>query len=81
MNHVFASCRIGDAELEQDPAANLLTSASEEAQKVARNEGKVAFIKACIVHGYLLAFTSFLLMSCWLKSTEQATAKNASMAV
>lgn len=32
--------RIGDAELEHDPAANLLTSASEEAQKVARNEGK-----------------------------------------
>lgn len=34
-------CRIADSELEQDPAANLLTSASEEAQKVARNEGKV----------------------------------------
>ena len=34
-------CRIEDAELERDPAAKLLTSASEEAQKVARNEGKV----------------------------------------
>lgn len=30
-----------DAELDSDPAANLLISASEEAQKVARNEGKV----------------------------------------
>jgi len=34
-------CRISDEELDKDPAANLLTSASEEAQKVARNEGKV----------------------------------------
>ena len=34
-------CRISDEELDNDPAANLLTSASEEAQKVARNEGKV----------------------------------------
>lgn len=32
--------RISDEELDKDPAANLLTSASEEAQKVARNEGK-----------------------------------------
>ncbi|KAL0025379.1 hypothetical protein WJX79_002218 [Trebouxia sp. C0005] len=32
--------RISDEELDSDPAANLLTSASEEAQKVARNEGK-----------------------------------------
>lgn len=32
--------RISDEELDNDPAANLLTSASEEAQKVARNEGK-----------------------------------------
>lgn len=35
------SCRVSDSELDSDPAANLLTSASEEAQKVARNEGKV----------------------------------------
>lgn len=34
-------CRVSDSELDCDPAANLLTSASEEAQKVARNEGKV----------------------------------------
>lgn len=31
--------RISDAELEQDPAAGLLAAASEEAQKVARNQG------------------------------------------
>ena len=35
------SCRLSDSELDKDPAANLLISASEEAQKVARNEGKV----------------------------------------
>ena len=40
-------CRISDEELDNDPAANLLTSASEEAQKVARNEGKVRPTKAC----------------------------------
>lgn len=34
-------CRVSDSELDKDAAANLLTSASEEAQKVARNEGKV----------------------------------------
>ncbi len=39
--------RISDEELDNDPAANLLTSASEEAQKVARNEGKVRPINAC----------------------------------
>jgi len=33
--------------LDNDPAANLLTSASEEAQKVARNEGKVRVRQAC----------------------------------
>lgn len=32
--------RISDIELEKDAAADLLTSATEEAQKVARNEGK-----------------------------------------
>ncbi len=31
--------RISDEELEADPAAGLLAQASEEAQKVARNEG------------------------------------------
>lgn len=41
------TCRISDEELDSDPAANLLTSASEEAQKVARNEGKVRLTKAC----------------------------------
>ena len=34
-------CRMTNSELDSDPAANLLVSASEEAQKVARNEGKV----------------------------------------
>ena len=38
---MLVSCRVSDSELSSDPAANLLTSASEEAQKVARNEGKV----------------------------------------
>lgn len=37
----YVACRVTDSELSSDPAANLLTSASEEAQKVARNEGKV----------------------------------------
>lgn len=32
---------MSDSELDKDAAANVLTSASEEAQKVARNEGKV----------------------------------------
>eukprot|EP00798_Chlamydomonas_sp_ICE-L_P007848 gene7848-1054_t len=32
--------RISDEELESDPAAGLLTSSSEEAQKVARNQGE-----------------------------------------
>lgn len=41
MCYVMCRCRVSDAELDSDPAANLLTSASEEAQKVARNEGKV----------------------------------------
>ena len=40
-------CRMSDEELDKDPAANLLTSASEEAQKVARNEGKVRPMYAC----------------------------------
>ncbi len=31
--------RVSDEELESDPAANLLTDASEEGQKVARNKG------------------------------------------
>ena len=31
--------RISDEELESDPAAGLLTEASEEGQKVARNKG------------------------------------------
>ena len=39
--------RITDEDLESDPAANLLTSASEEAQKVARNEGKVRLLDLC----------------------------------
>ena len=33
--------RISDKELEADPAADLLTSATEEGQKVARNLGEV----------------------------------------
>lgn len=32
--------RVTDEELEADPAANLLTEATEEGQKVARNSGK-----------------------------------------
>ena len=45
-------CRVSDSDLSSDPAANLLTSASEEAQKVARNEGKV------IQHALTSAFHS-----------------------
>ena len=33
--------RVSEEELANDPAAQQLTSASEEAQKVARNEGSV----------------------------------------
>lgn len=32
--------RVSDEELENDPAANLLTESSEEGQKVARNSGQ-----------------------------------------
>jgi tRNA (guanine-N7-)-methyltransferase len=32
--------RVSDEELESDPAAGLLTQASEEGQKVARNQGR-----------------------------------------
>jgi tRNA (guanine-N7-)-methyltransferase len=32
--------RISDEELESDPASKLLTDASEEGQKVARNKGE-----------------------------------------
>ena len=64
--HIFDPlCRIGDAELEDDPAANLLTSASEEAQKVARNEGKVRLIatlpvnrEACMQACHLRRYTT-----------------------
>ena len=35
-------CRVSEEELASDPAAQQLTSASEEAQKVARNEGSVS---------------------------------------
>ena len=38
-------CRVSEEELASDPAAQQLTSASEEAQKVARNEGSV---RACV---------------------------------
>lgn len=63
--HVHLSCKhltdgrtllrsISDEELDKDPAANLLTSASEEAQKVARNEGKVCNGNTHTVHAGLL---------------------------
>ena len=53
MCQVLVSCRVSDSELSSDPAANLLTSASEEAQKVARNEGKV------IQHKLILSISQF----------------------
>ena len=60
----FICCRVSDSELDKDPAANLLTSASEEAQKVARNEGKVQHmtqhtavattpVMGCLVYGVM----------------------------
>ena len=36
--------RISDEELEKDVAAGLLTDATEEGQKVARNSGKVSLL-------------------------------------
>ena len=38
--------RLSDEELESDPAACLLASATEEGQKVARNSGQVSVIAA-----------------------------------
>ena len=43
--------RISDKELEADPAADLLTSATEEGQKVARNLGEVNLI----IHRFLIS--------------------------
>ncbi len=40
--------RVSDEELESDPAACLLASATEEGQKVARNSGQVRII-GCVV--------------------------------
>lgn len=53
----YVSCRVSDSELGSDPAANLLTSASEEAQKVARNEGKVIQLEVTSEHLTALANT------------------------
>lgn len=40
--------RISDEELEGDPAAGLLTEATEEGQKVARNNGEVGSLPATL---------------------------------
>ena len=65
--NAMCHCRVSASELDIDPAANLLTSASEEAQKVARNEGKV------ILHDTNQLFTAWAatqLCSCMLFSMQ-----------
>lgn len=56
---------MSDAELNSDSAANLLISASEEAQKVARNEGKVIQLNLALTWQPWLFMEMFGIMFAW----------------